>query len=83
MLRMEPEAGLGLTTLRSKPEPKSRVGQLTDQATQVPHVTFDTYFCCSGPSDQIICDIMPIRTFCLTNYNDRTCQHLGKLPALR
>ena len=33
---MEPEVGLDLTTMRSWPEPKSRVGHLTDWATQVP-----------------------------------------------
>ena len=36
----EPNAGLHLTTLRSWPEPKSRVGRLTDWATQVPPVFY-------------------------------------------
>jgi len=33
---MEPNAGLELTTLRSRPEPRSRVRHLTDWAMQVP-----------------------------------------------
>ena len=36
-LGMEPDMGLDLTSLRSGPEPKPRVGCLTDCATQVPH----------------------------------------------
>jgi len=36
VLSAEPDAGLDLTTLRSGPEPKLRVGRLTDCATQVP-----------------------------------------------
>ena len=36
-LSAEPEAGLNLTTLRSGPEPKSRVRHLTGCITQAPH----------------------------------------------
>ena len=36
-LSVEPIVGLDLMTLRSRPEPKSRVGCLTDLATQAPH----------------------------------------------
>ena len=35
LLSLEPQAGLDPRTLRSRPEPKSRVGYLTDSATQV------------------------------------------------
>ena len=56
MLSMEPGLGLDLTTLRSWPEPKSRVGCSTNKATHVPYwaifffvssciyVCHDTYF---------------------------------------
>ena len=37
---MEPEAGFSLMTVRSCPEPKSRVGHLTDRATQAPLIIF-------------------------------------------
>lgn len=37
-LSAEPSAGLNPTTLRPWPERKSRVGRLTNRATQVPHV---------------------------------------------
>jgi len=37
---MEPSVGLDLTTMRSWPEPKSRVGRLTNWATQVPQLRF-------------------------------------------
>ena len=35
-LSMQPDAGLDLTILKSGPKPKTRVGHLTDCATQVP-----------------------------------------------
>ena len=35
-LGTEPDVGLNLTTLRSQPEPKARIGCLTPWATQVP-----------------------------------------------
>ena len=35
---LEPDSGLDLTTVRSRPEPKSRVGYLTDRATQAPQL---------------------------------------------
>ena len=37
LLRVEPHTGLQFTTLRSWPEPESRVGGLTHWATQEPH----------------------------------------------
>ena len=37
LLSMEPATGLDPNTLRLEPEPKSRVGHLTNRATQVPH----------------------------------------------
>jgi len=33
---IQPNAGLDPTTMRSRPEPKPRVGHLTDCTTQVP-----------------------------------------------
>ena len=46
-LIMEPNMGLNLTTVRSWPEPKSRVGHSTDWATQVPLVfVFIVKFSC-------------------------------------
>ena len=41
----EPNVGLDLTTLRSSPELKSKVGRLTDWATQAP---LTPGFCCLG-----------------------------------
>ena len=40
ILSAEPDAGLNLMTLRSWPEPKPRVGRLTDCVTQVPPVSY-------------------------------------------
>ena len=40
----EPSAGLELTTMRSRPELRSRVRCLTHWATQVPHVCSNKYF---------------------------------------
>ena len=36
MLSMEPDMGLNSMTMRSQPEPKSRVRHLTNQTTQAP-----------------------------------------------
>jgi len=42
---MEPNSGLGLMTPRSRPELKSRVGHLTDCATEEPqyYILFDAF----------------------------------------
>ena len=40
----EPDVRLNLTTMRSCPEPKSRVGHLTDWVTQAPTGTYSKYF---------------------------------------
>lgn len=37
MLIAEPDTGLSLETLRTRPEPESKVGHLTDGASQEPH----------------------------------------------
>lgn len=39
---MEPNTCLEVITLKSRPEPRSRVGCLTDQAAQVPQRRFQT-----------------------------------------
>ena len=43
MPSVEPNMGLELTTLRSRPVLRSRVGCLTDGATQVPLMTLKVY----------------------------------------
>ena len=46
---MEPNMGLELTTLRSRPELRSRVGHLTNWATQAPHCSlFENVCICPG-----------------------------------
>ena len=49
-----PTWGSNLRTLRSRPEPRSRVGRSTDWATQVPPGWI--YFCVSGSSQ--VCQIV-------------------------
>lgn len=40
MLNAEPDVGLDPTILRSQPQPKPRVRQLTNSTTQAPHSVF-------------------------------------------